>query len=116
MPPRADGLSESELEAVAHPGGPLLILGGAGTGKSRVLCDRFTHLVEAGSPPGAVLSLALSTDAAARAREHVEAAIETPLAGAVRLTVGATFGDAASAAANRFSRPPDTTRPDQAPI
>src|SRR3954467_4704779 len=78
MPPRADGLSESQLEAVAHPGGPLLVLGGAGTGKSRVLCERFTHLVEAGASPGAVLSLALSTDAAARARERVEAAIETP--------------------------------------
>jgi DNA helicase-2/ATP-dependent DNA helicase PcrA len=63
---------------VAHSGGPLLIVGGAGTGKTRVLCERFTHLVESGTPPGAVLSLALSTDAAARTRERVEAAIETP--------------------------------------
>src|SRR4051794_24876356 len=78
MPPRADGLSEPELTAVAHPPSPLLVLGGAGTGKSRVLCERFTHLVDAGAPPASVLSLALSTDAAARARERVEASIETP--------------------------------------
>src|SRR4051794_38290086 len=78
MPPRADGLSETELIAVAHPPSPLLVLGGAGTGKSRVLCERFSHLVDAGAPPGSVLSLALSSDAAARARERVEASIETP--------------------------------------
>ncbi|MEA2440139.1 MAG: ATP-dependent helicase UvrD/PcrA [Thermoleophilaceae bacterium] len=76
MPP--DGLSEPQLRGVAHPAAPLLVLGGAGTGKSRVLCERFTHLVEAGSAPGAVLSLALSTEAAARTRESVETAIETP--------------------------------------
>src|SRR3954453_23326258 len=64
--------------AVAHPAAPLLVLGGAGTGKSRVLCERFTHLVAAGTAPGSVLSLALSTDAAARTRERVEASIDTP--------------------------------------
>src|SRR3954469_969080 len=78
MPPRADGLSEVQLRGVAHRGGPLPILGGAGTGKSRVLCERFTQLVESGTPPGAVLSLALTPVAAARTRERVEAAIETP--------------------------------------
>ena len=56
----------------------MLILGGAGTGKSRILCERFTHLVRAGMPPAAVLSLALTSDAAARTRERVEASIETP--------------------------------------
>ncbi|HEY0633612.1 MAG TPA: ATP-dependent helicase, partial [Thermoleophilaceae bacterium] len=78
MPPGADGLSEAQLHAVAHPAGPLLVLGGAGTGKSRVLCERFAHLVDAGAPPGAVLSLALTTDAAAHTRERVEASIDTP--------------------------------------
>ena len=66
------------MGAVAHPGGALLVIGGAGTGKTRVLCDRFTHLVRAGTPPGAVLSLALSGAAAARMRERVESAIDTP--------------------------------------
>jgi ATP-dependent DNA helicase UvrD/PcrA len=64
--------------AVAHTGGALLVLGGAGTGKSRVLCERFSHLIDAGAAPSAVLSLALTTAAAARTRERVEASIETP--------------------------------------
>ena len=83
MPPRADGLSEAQLKGVAHRGGPLLILGGAGTGKTRVLCERFTHLVESGTPPGAVLSLAL-TPAAAAVAEDVSAS--TPSAGVPSLT------------------------------
>src|SRR4051812_28821832 len=78
MPARAEGSSDAEIGAVAHPGGPLLVLGGAGTGKSRVLCDRFAHLVATGTPPGAVLSLALSSAASARARERVESVIDTP--------------------------------------
>src|SRR3954462_13163166 len=64
--------------AVAHPAAPLLVLGGAGTGKSRVLCERFTHLVASGTAPGAVLSLALGSAASVRARERVESAIDTP--------------------------------------
>jgi DNA helicase-2/ATP-dependent DNA helicase PcrA len=78
MPPRADGLSEAQLEAVAHPGGPLLILGGAGTGKTRALCERFARLVATGTAPASVLALALTPDAAAQMRTSVEAAIETP--------------------------------------
>src|SRR3954468_16045612 len=78
MPPRADGLSEPQLSAVAHPGGPLLVLGGAGTGKSRVLCERFTHLVEAGAPPRAGPFLGLFSAPPPPTRERVEAAIETP--------------------------------------
>jgi DNA helicase-2/ATP-dependent DNA helicase PcrA len=78
MPPRAEGLSDAQAAAVAHPGGPLLVLGGAGTGKSRVLCERFTHLVRHGAAPASVLSLSLTADAAARGRERLEASIETP--------------------------------------
>jgi DNA helicase-2/ATP-dependent DNA helicase PcrA len=78
MPPRADGSSDAQLQAVAHPGGPLLLLGGAGTGKSLVLCRRFTHLVGTGTPPGGVLALALTAGAAAGTRERLEASIETP--------------------------------------
>src|SRR5918998_1193822 len=46
MPTRADGLTEPQLEAVTHRGGPLLVVGGAGSGKTRVLCDRLALLLE----------------------------------------------------------------------
>src|SRR3954447_6225232 len=78
MPTRADGLTEPQLEAVTHRGGPLLVVGGAGSGKTRVLCERFEALARDGVPPGAILFLARDREAAAATRERVEAAIETP--------------------------------------
>jgi DNA helicase-2/ATP-dependent DNA helicase PcrA len=78
MPTRADGLTEPQLEAVTHRGGPLLVMGGAGSGKTRVLCERFEALAREGVPPGSILMLARDPDAAAAMRASVEGAIETP--------------------------------------
>jgi DNA helicase-2/ATP-dependent DNA helicase PcrA len=72
MPSPLDGLAAAQREAVTHPAGPLLVLGGAGTGKTRVLTRRFAWLVEEGTPPDAVLALVFSPAAAADMREHVE--------------------------------------------
>jgi DNA helicase-2/ATP-dependent DNA helicase PcrA len=58
MPLRLDGLTEPQRAAVEHPGGQLLILGGAGTGKTAVLANRFAWLADAGHlEPGQVLAL-----------------------------------------------------------
>jgi len=73
-----DGLTEEQLAAVTHPGGPLLVLGGSGTGKTTVLERRFAWLVDQGAAPGAVLALALSEPAAAAMRTRVEALVEPP--------------------------------------
>jgi DNA helicase II / ATP-dependent DNA helicase PcrA len=78
MPTRVDGPSEPQLEAVAHRGGPLLVSGGAGSGKTRVLCERFEALARDGVAPGCILVLARDGQAAATMREQVETAIETP--------------------------------------
>jgi DNA helicase-2/ATP-dependent DNA helicase PcrA len=72
MPSPLDGLAAAQREAVTHPGGPLLVLGGAGTGKTRVLTRRFAWLVEEGAPPDGVLALVFSPAAAAEMRERVE--------------------------------------------
>jgi DNA helicase-2/ATP-dependent DNA helicase PcrA len=37
-----------QLEAITHAGGPLLVVGGAGTGKTTVLCERFAWLAREG--------------------------------------------------------------------
>src|SRR3954462_13555746 len=72
MPSPLDGLAAAQREAVTHPSGPLLVLGGAGTGKTRVLARRFACLVDEGTAADGVLSLAFSPAAAAEMRERVE--------------------------------------------
>src|SRR4051794_33241058 len=66
-----------QLEAVAHAGGPLLVLGGAGTGKTTVLCDRFGWLVrERGLTPESILALTVSEAGATALRERLEGSLE----------------------------------------
>src|SRR5215211_5372714 len=73
-----DGLSRSQREAVTHPGGPLLVIAGAGTGKTRTITSRFAWLVEEGAAADQVLALTFSSPAAAEMRERLESLIEAP--------------------------------------
>ena len=78
MPAALDGLSPAQRTAAAHAGGPLLIVGGAGTGKTRTLVARFAWLVEQGEAPEAILALARSERAADALRRQVEEPIARP--------------------------------------
>ena len=78
MPPRLDQLTSAQHRAVTHEGGPLLVLGGAGTGKTRVLVERFAWLVDQGVPPEDILLVAGSAAAADVLRRQVEDALEPP--------------------------------------
>jgi DNA helicase-2/ATP-dependent DNA helicase PcrA len=69
-------LSPSQQQAVAHEGGPLLVLGGAGSGKTTVLVERFAHLVAAGAPPESLLVLCYSQPAADTMRARLEDRLE----------------------------------------
>ena len=60
-----DGLNEQQRRAVTHEGGPLLVLAGAGTGKTRTLVARAAWLRNArGLPPGRILLLTFTRRAA----------------------------------------------------
>ena len=52
-----DGLNDEQRAAAAHPDGPLLVLAGAGTGKTRTLVARAAWLCEQGVPPSRILLL-----------------------------------------------------------
>src|SRR5215218_7736185 len=78
MPGALDGLNRSQQAAVTHPGGPLLAIAGAGTGKTRMLTCRFAWLVEQRVPADSILALTFSAAAASEMRERLEALLEDP--------------------------------------
>src|SRR6516162_8056678 len=72
MPDYINGLNEAQKEAVLHINGPLMIVAGAGSGKTKVLTTRIAHLLAKGVDAFNILALTFTNKAAAEMKERVE--------------------------------------------
>ncbi|MDR1297199.1 MAG: ATP-dependent helicase [Deltaproteobacteria bacterium] len=92
-------LNETQLKAATHPGGPLLIVAGAGTGKTRTLVHRVAWLIERGADPASILLLTFTRKAAGEMLGRCQVLVG-PRAGGV---AGGTFHSLANSLLRRHA-------------
>lgn len=70
-------LNTAQREAVLHTEGPLLIVAGAGAGKTKTLTERIVHIISKGISPANILAITFTNKAASEMRERVTKALES---------------------------------------
>jgi DNA helicase-2/ATP-dependent DNA helicase PcrA len=110
-----EGLNEPQREAVTHGEGPLLILAGAGSGKTRVLTHRVAFLIFTGQVhPSEILAITFTNKAAQEMRGRVEHLLEAHTRGMWVMTFHAACARVLRAQAERLGYTPRFTIYDQA--
>jgi DNA helicase II / ATP-dependent DNA helicase PcrA len=72
------GLTEAQTKAVTHPGGPLLVVAGAGSGKTRVITRRVAWLISQGAAPHSILAITFTNKAAGEMKQRVASLMDRP--------------------------------------
>ena len=87
-----NGLNQAQKEAVLHTEGPLLIVAGAGTGKTRAITHRMARLIDSGIPARNILGITFTNKAAGEMRERVQHLLSERGGGLPLLTTFHAFG------------------------
>src|SRR5713226_1054373 len=97
----AEVLNAAQLAAVTHRNGPLLVIAGAGSGKTRTLIYRVARLIESGVPSGAILLLTFTR----RAAQEMLRRVEGLLGQRARGVAGGTFHSFSNTVLRRYGAP-----------
>lgn len=105
-----EGLNEPQREAATHMNGPLMIIAGAGSGKTKVLTTRIAHLMANGVDSFNILALTFTNKAAAEMKERVEKILQNTEARNLYIgTFHSVFARVLRAEAHRIGYPNNFT-------